>query len=93
MAGWIKDPDPCHNEMDWFDKAYLICSAVPPEDAFVIAQAASFLVLNSALDWISIRTGNMLASITALNIRVRVVFLEGQISFGKDEVDIICSER
>ena len=77
LAGWIKDPDPRHNELDWFHKAYLICSAVPPDDAFVIAQAASFLVLNSALDWMSIRTGNMLASITALNVKVRVVFLEG----------------
>ena len=31
----------------------------------------------------------MLASITALNIKVRVVFFEGWISFGRDEVDII----
>ena len=29
----------------------LICSAVPPEEAFVIAQAASLRVLNSAFDW------------------------------------------
>jgi len=43
----------------------LICSAVPPEEAFVIAQAASLRVLNSAFDWISMRTGKMLASMTA----------------------------
>ena len=50
LAGWIQDPDPRQNKMDWFYKANLICSAVPPDDALVIAQAASFLVLNSALD-------------------------------------------
>ena len=44
---------------------HLICSGVPPLVALVMAQAASFLVLNSALDWISIKTGKMLASITA----------------------------
>lgn len=42
----------------------LICSGVPPDVALVIAQAASFLVLNSAFCRISIRTGKMLASMT-----------------------------
>lgn len=43
---------------------HLICSGVPPEVALVNAQAASFLVRNSAFCRISIRTGKMLASIT-----------------------------
>ena len=47
---------------------YLICSGEPPDVAFVIAHAASFLVLKSARPRISINTGNMLASITACNI-------------------------
>jgi len=38
---------------------------LPPDVALVIAQAASFLVLNSALCKMSIRTGKILASITA----------------------------
>lgn len=42
----------------------LICSGVPPDVALVMAQAASFLVLNSAFCRISISTGKMLASIT-----------------------------
>lgn len=42
----------------------LICSGVPPEVALVMAQAASFLVLNSAFCRMSIRTGKMLASMT-----------------------------
>lgn len=42
----------------------LICSGVPPDVALVIAQAASFLVLNSAFCRMSISTGKMLASIT-----------------------------
>lgn len=42
----------------------LICSGVPPDVAFVMAHAASFLVLNSAFCRISMRTGKMLASIT-----------------------------
>lgn len=37
---------------------------MPPDVALVIAQAASFLVLNSALLKISIKTGKMFASIT-----------------------------
>jgi hypothetical protein len=44
---------------------HLICSAVPPLVALVMAQAASLRVLNSAFDWMSINTGNMFASITA----------------------------
>lgn len=40
-------------------------STVPPDVAFVIAHAASFRVLYSALDKMSINKGNMLASITA----------------------------
>lgn len=43
---------------------YLICSADPPEVAFVMAQAASFLVRNSAVCNILMRAGKMLASIT-----------------------------
>lgn len=46
---------------------YLICSGDPPDVAFVMAQAASFRVLNSALPRISINTGKMLASITFWN--------------------------
>ena len=42
----------------------LICSGVPPEVALVMAQAASFLVRNSAFCRISISTGKMFASIT-----------------------------
>ena len=38
---------------------------LPPEVAFVIAQAASFRVLNSARDKMSIKTGKTLASMTA----------------------------
>ena len=38
---------------------------LPPDVVLVMAQAASFLVLNSALLSISINTGNTLASITA----------------------------
>ena len=37
---------------------------LPPEVVLVMAHAASFLVLNSALPRISMRTGKMLASIT-----------------------------
>ena len=37
---------------------------LPPDVALVMAQAASFLVLNSALDKISMRTGKILASTT-----------------------------
>lgn len=48
---------------------YLICSGEPPDVAFVIAHAASFLVLKSAFPKISIRTGNMLASMTHYNSR------------------------
>ena len=47
---------------------YLICSGEPPEVAFVIAHAASFLVLKSARPKISISTGKIFASITAWNI-------------------------
>ena len=47
------------------DDHYLICSGRPPEVALVMAQAASFLVLNSALPKMSISVGMMLASITA----------------------------
>lgn len=45
--------------------SYLICSGVPPDVALVIAQAASFLVRNSAFWRISIKTGKIFASITA----------------------------
>lgn len=45
-------------------RSYLICLLVPPEVAFVIAQAASFRVLNSALQRISTRAGMMFESIT-----------------------------
>ena len=44
---------------------YFICSAVPPDVALVIAQAASFRVLNSALLKISTSIGMILESITA----------------------------
>lgn len=44
---------------------YLICSAVPLLVAFVIAHAASFLVLKSAVWSMVIKTENILASITA----------------------------
>ena len=45
---------------------YLLLSRLsPPELVFVIAQAASFLVLNSPLPRMSMRTGKTLASITA----------------------------
>lgn len=44
---------------------YLICACVPPLVALVIAQAASFLVLNSAFLKMSINVGKMLASMTA----------------------------
>ena len=37
----------------------------PPELVFVIAQAASFLVLNSAFPRMSIKAGKMLACMTA----------------------------
>ena len=47
-----------------------ICSGVPPDVALVMAQAASLRVLNSALPKISIRTGKILASITACPIKV-----------------------
>lgn len=46
-------------------REYLICSGVPPDVALVMAQAASFLVRNSAFCRISISTGKMLASMTA----------------------------
>lgn len=49
----------------------LICSGVPPEVALVMAQAASFLVLNSAFCRISIRTGKILASITVCEVENR----------------------
>ena len=45
-------------------KTNLICSAVPPDVALVMAHAASFLVLNSALLRISTNIGIILASIT-----------------------------
>lgn len=45
-------------------EANLICSGVPPDVALVMAQAASFLVLNSAFCRMSISTGKMFASIT-----------------------------
>lgn len=55
--------------MEWLVRrtapTYLICSEVPPDVAFVIAQAASFLVRNSAFCKISISTGKILASMTA----------------------------
>lgn len=44
---------------------YLICSGVPPDVALVMAQAASFLVRNSAFWRISINTGKIFASMTA----------------------------
>lgn len=44
---------------------HFICSAVPPDVALVMAQAASFLVLNSALLRISTSIGMILLSITA----------------------------
>ena len=47
---------------------YLICCAVPPDVALVIAHAASFLVLNSDLLRISTSIGTMLASITAWKV-------------------------
>lgn len=43
---------------------YLICSAEPPDVALVMAQAASFLVRNSATCRIAIRGGSRPASIT-----------------------------
>lgn len=46
-------------------ESYLICSGVPPDVALVMAQAASFLVRNSAFWRISINTGKILASMTA----------------------------
>ena len=49
-------------------KIHLICSGEPPDVALVIAHAASFLVLNSALPNISINTGKMLALITFWNV-------------------------
>ena len=48
---------------------YLICSGDPPEVALVMAQAASFLVLNSALPRMSIKTGKMFVSMTLWNQR------------------------
>ena len=48
----------------WWSSEDLICSGVPPEVALVMAQAASFLVLNSAFCRMSMSTGKMLASIT-----------------------------
>lgn len=56
------DPDVLQEEMP---REYLICSGVPPDVALVMAQAASFLVRNSAFCRISISTGKMLASMTA----------------------------
>ena len=44
--------------------SYLICSAEPPEVALVMAQAASFLVRNSATCRIVMRGGSRPASIT-----------------------------
>lgn len=44
--------------------AHLICSAEPPEVALVIAQAASFLVRNSATCRIVMSGGSRPASIT-----------------------------
>lgn len=44
--------------------AHLICSAEPPEVALVMAQAASFLVRNSATCRIVMRGGSRPASIT-----------------------------
>lgn len=51
-------------------REYLICSGVPPDVAFVIAHAASFLVRNSAFCKISISTGKMFASMTAWGERI-----------------------
>ena len=48
----------------FFQIYHLICSGVPPDVALVTAQAASFLVLNSALLSISISIGIIFASIT-----------------------------
>lgn len=47
-----------------FTTTYFICSAEPPDVALVIAQAASFLVRNSAVCKIFIRAGKILASMT-----------------------------
>lgn len=58
-------------------RPYLICSGVPPEVAFVMAQAASFLVRNSAFCRISINTGKMFASITACRARGRTGLARG----------------
>ena len=44
---------------------YLICCSLPPEVALVIAHAASFLVLYSALQSTSTNDGIIFASITA----------------------------
>lgn len=49
--------------------AHLICSAEPPEVALVMAQAASFLVRNSATCRIVIRGGSRPASITIWGAR------------------------
>ena len=51
--------------MFWKNYCNLICCDVPPDVALVMAQAASFLVLNSALLRISTNIGMILASITA----------------------------
>lgn len=45
-----------------------ICSCVPPDVAFVIAHAASFLVLNSAVAIICISAGNIFSFKTAYKI-------------------------
>ena len=52
-------------DMKLGNRVYLICSGEPPDVALVMAQAASFRVLNSAFPRMSMRTGKMLALITA----------------------------
>ena len=49
----------------FYHLTHFICSAVPPDVALVMAHAASFLVLNSALLRISTSIGIILLSITA----------------------------
>lgn len=62
FIGVLTESPTRHPTAAW--ESNLICSGVPPDVAFVMAQAASFLVLNSAFCRISMRTGKMLASIT-----------------------------
>lgn len=59
---WLKKTFMQENlHLQW---SHLICSAEPPEVALVMAQAASFLVRNSATCRIVMRGGSRLASIT-----------------------------